>query len=138
MTASPRALFVDASALVAIIDKEPGWRDLVSKLEQTDQRLTSPLAIWEATIATERLRGCDFDDAAREVQSFIEAIEVSVIDVTAEIGHEALKAARLYGKGRHPARLNFGDCFAYACARVLDVPLLCKGDDFPLTDIDLA
>src|SRR5690606_30287544 len=105
MTALPRAVFVDASALVAIIDKEPGWRGLVSKLEQADRRLTSPLAIWETTIATERLRACDFDDAAREVRSFVEAMGISVVDVTARIGQEAINAARLYGKGRHPARL---------------------------------
>jgi ribonuclease VapC len=49
-----------------------------------------------------------------------------------------LRASRLYGRGRHKAALNFGDCFAYACAKTLDVPLLCKGDDFPQTDIKLA
>jgi len=54
-------------------------------------------------------------------------------------GHgSARRAARLYGKGRHPARLNFGDCFAYACAKILGVPLLCKGNDFAQTDIKLA
>jgi ribonuclease VapC len=131
-------MFIDASALVALIDRESDWRSLASKLEQTDTRLTSPLAIWETTNAMERLRAWDFEDAERSVGSFIEAMGIATVDVTAQIGQEARRAARLYGKGRHPARLNFGDCFAYACAKVLDVPLLCKGDDFPQTDIRLA
>src|SRR5687768_13636167 len=131
-------MFVDASALVAIIDQETGWKDLLARLEQTDTRLTSPLAIWEAVNAMERLRAWGFDEAERVVNSFLDAMEVATVDVTAQIGQEALRAARLYGKGRHPARLNFGDCFAYACAKTLDVPLLCKGSDFPQTDIRLA
>lgn len=131
-------MFIDASALVAIIHGESGWKDLVAKLEQADSRLTSPLAIWEAANAMERLRAWGFDDAERAVGAFLEAMGIATIDVTAQMGQEALRAARLYGKGRHPARLNFGDCFAYACARALNVPLLCKGDDFPQTDIRLA
>jgi ribonuclease VapC len=131
-------MFIDASALVAIIDREADWKDLAAKLEQADNRLMSPLAIWEAANAMERLRAWGFDEAERTVSSFLEAMEISTVDVTAQIGREALRAARLYGKGRHSARLNFGDCFAYACAKVLNVPLLCKGDDFPQTDIELA
>lgn len=131
-------MFIDASALVAIMDREVDWKDLLAKLEQAASRLTSPLAIWEAANAMERLRAWNFDEAERTVSSFLEAMEISTIDVTAQIGQEALRAARLYGQGRHPARLNFGDCFAYACAKVLNVPLLCKGDDFPQTDIELA
>jgi ribonuclease VapC len=131
-------MFIDASALVAIIDREADWKDLAAKLEQADNRLTSPLAIWEAANAMERLRAWGFDEAERTVSSFLEAMEISTVDVTAQIGREALRAARLYGKGRHSARLNFGDCFAYACAKVLNMPLLCKGNDFPQTDIELA
>jgi ribonuclease VapC len=131
-------IFIDASALVAIIDRETDWKDLAARLEQADARLTSPLAIWEAANAMERLRAWGFDEAERAVYSFLEAMEIAIVDVTAQIGQEALRAARLYGKGRHPARLNFGDCFAYACAKVLDVPLLCKGNDFPRTDVKLA
>jgi ribonuclease VapC len=138
MTAPASGMFIDASALVAIIDQETDWKDLMARLEQTDTRLTSPLAIWEAANAMERLRAWGFDDAERAVNSFLDAMEIATIDVTAQIGQEALRAARLYGKGRHPARLNFGDCFAYACAKILGVPLLCKGNDFAQTDIKLA
>ena len=63
---------------------------------------------------------------------------VSVHGRIAEIGREALRAFERFGRGRHPARLNMGDCFAYACARALDVPLLFKGEDFAQTDIAVA
>jgi ribonuclease VapC len=69
---------------------------------------------------------------------FLERATVRVVPITAEIGHGALTAFERYGRGRHPAALTMGDCFAYACARALDVPILFKGDDFPLTDITVA
>ena len=69
---------------------------------------------------------------------FLEQATVRVISITAEIGRGALSAFDRFGRGRHPAALNMGDCFAYACARELDVPILSKGDDFPLTDITVA
>jgi ribonuclease VapC len=63
---------------------------------------------------------------------------VRVVPITAEIGRSALSAFERYGRGRHPAGLNMGDCFAYACAHHLEMPMLFKGDDFPLTDIMVA
>ena len=61
-----------------------------------------------------------------------------IVPITAEIGRAALLAFERYGRGRHPAALNMGGCFAYACARTLDVPILAKGDDLPQTDILIA
>jgi ribonuclease VapC len=72
------------------------------------------------------------------VNRFVQEIQATTIGIDDEIGREALRASRLYGKGRHRAALNFGDCFSYACAKILNVPLLCKGNDFPQTDIGLA
>jgi ribonuclease VapC len=63
---------------------------------------------------------------------------VQVVPLTTEIGRGALSAFERFGRGGHPAALNVGDCFAYACARELDMPLLFKGDDFLLTDITIA
>jgi ribonuclease VapC len=60
------------------------------------------------------------------------------MSIRAEVGRSAIAAFDRFGKRRHPAGLNMGDCFAYACANELDVPLLFKGDDFPLTDITIA
>lgn len=64
--------------------------------------------------------------------------QIEVREVSAETRHEAIRAYARYGKGRHAAALNFGDCFAYACARAAKVPLLYKGDGFPQTDIETA
>jgi ribonuclease VapC len=65
-------------------------------------------------------------------------MEIRMVDVAPETARIALDAFDRYGKGRHPARLNFGDCFAYACARHLGEPLMFKGSDFPQTDIEAA
>jgi len=72
------------------------------------------------------------------VNRFIEQVTVRIMPITDEIGRGALAAFERYGRGRHPAALNMGDCFAYACARELDLPILFKGDDFPLTDLTIA
>jgi ribonuclease VapC len=62
-------------------------------------------------------------------------VNAQIIQISASIGREALTASRLYGRNRHPADLNFGDCFAYACAKAYRIPLLYKGDDFAQTDL---
>ena len=72
------------------------------------------------------------------IDGFIERTPVEIIPITAEIGRIAIDAFARFGRGNHPARLNMGDCFAYACARSLGVPLLAKGGDFAQTDVALA
>lgn len=72
------------------------------------------------------------------VDVFLRVNKVETIPITAEIGSLAVEASRRYGRGRHKADLNFGDCFAYACARARGVPLLFKGEDFVHTDIEAA
>ena len=69
---------------------------------------------------------------------FLEQAAVRIVPITAEIARGAVSALERYGRGRHPAALNMGDCFAYAFANELDVPLLFKGNDFPQTDIAVA
>ena len=76
--------------------------------------------------------------AAEAVESYLALIEIKMVNVAPETARIALEAYDRYGKGRHPARLNFGDCFAYACARYLGKPLMFKGADFPQTDIEAA
>ena len=85
-----------------------------------------------------RTRTVEIQTAETILDRFLEQARVQVVPITSEIGRGALSAFERYGRGRHPAALNMGDCFAYACARVLDMPLLFKGDDFPLTDITIA
>jgi ribonuclease VapC len=131
-------LFIDASALVAILAREEDAPELVRRLEQAKVRLTSPLAVWEASVALARILDRPPKHAEREINQLLAITKIETVDLPGSIAGTAIDAFDRYGKGRHKAGLNFGDCFAYACARHLGVPLLCKGDDFALTDIELA
>ena len=131
-------MFVDASALVAIIAREEGWETLAKRAELAKDRLTSPIAIYEASQAIARKGGVSAGDGCAEVMSFLDAARIRAVDITAQDGVDALEAFLRYGKGRHRAALNMGDCFAYACAKAAKVPLLFKGDDFVHTDIEAA
>jgi len=129
---------VDASAIVAILVEESDAASLTKRLEQAVAPCTSPIAIYEAVAGVARVRTVEIRTAETILDRFLEQARVRVVPITAEIGRGALTAFERYGRGRHPAALNMGDCFAYACARVLDMPLLFKGDDFPLTDITIG
>lgn len=131
-------MFIDASALTAILTSEQDARELLARMQNSNGRLTSPLAIWETTIAVARQLGLEITDAQLAVEDFLKLVNVEVRAVPAEARVLAIDAYARYGKGRHPAALNFGDCFAYACARAAKAPLLYKGDDFPQTDIETA
>lgn len=131
-------MFVDASALTAILTSEQDARELLARMQNSSERLTSPLAIWETTIAVARRLGLEIKDAQLAVEDFLKLAKIDVLAVPPEARDLAIDAYTRYGKGRHPAALNFGDCFAYACARAANAPLLYKGDDFPQTDIETA
>jgi ribonuclease VapC len=131
-------MFVDASALTAMLTDEHDASELLARLQNYPLRFTSPLAVWEAVLAVARVLGLDVKTAAAAVEDFLDLVGVDVRFVPAEVRTIALEAFDRFGKGRHPAALNFGDCFAYACARHAGVPLLYKGDDFPKTDIETA
>jgi ribonuclease VapC len=131
-------MFVDASAQVAIIAGESDGPALASALDAAEQRYTSPLALCETTLALLRIRDTSVNEVAALLDDFVMQSHIDTVAVSPEIGRIAIDAFVRFGRGRHPARLNMGDCFAYACARSLDVPLLCEGDDFAQTDIRLA
>lgn len=131
-------MFIDASALTAILTSEQDARELLARMQNSNERLTSPLAIWETTIAVARRLGLEVKDAQLAVEDFLKLAKIDVRAVPPETRDLAIDAYARYGKGRHPAALNFGDCFAYACARAANAPLLYKGDDFPQTDIETA
>jgi len=131
-------MFVDASALTAMLTEERDARELLARAQKYPVRFTSPLAVWETVIAVARVLGVDVQNAASAVDDFLILIEIEVRAVPAEVRGLALEAFDRFGKGRHPAALNFGDCFAYASARFAGAPLLYKGDDFPQTDIETA
>jgi len=101
-------------------------------------RYTSPIAIYEAVSAVSRVRRISVDRANDLVKRLLATAAIQITPITTEIGELALDAFARFGRGNHAAQLNMGDCFAYACALSLGVPLLAKGDDFPQTDIALA
>lgn len=138
-------MFLDASAIVAILAREPDAQRYIEAIERSlGSLIVSPLAVFEATtgLARAKSRGppatADTINAARAVVlAFLEANSVRQTTVSPEIGLGALDAAGRFGRVvGHPADLNFGDCFAYACAKAHRVPLLFKGDDFGQTDVN--
>jgi len=129
-------MFIDASAIVAMMTNESDAEALSARLMAADSRMTSPMALWETSVAYSRILGLDPQTALREVEAYIRPLEIEVIAIAPTMVAAAVEAYQRFGKGRHPAGLNFGDCFAYACARHLDMPLLFKGDDFSRTDIE--
>lgn len=131
-------MFVDASALTAILTDEDDARSLYARLETYPRRTTSPMAVWEAVLAVARRLKLDITDSEAAVEAFLKTFGIEVVAIPPEARRIAIEAHARYGKGRHPAALKFGDCFAYACARHARSPLLYKGDDFSRTDIEAA
>ncbi|MFC3075632.1 type II toxin-antitoxin system VapC family toxin [Shinella pollutisoli] len=131
-------MFVDASAIVAMMTNESDAVSLSARLMAARSRTTSPMALWEAAVAYARISRLDPNAALQEVQAYIHSLGITIMAMEGDLAAAAVDAYQRFGKGRHPAGLNFGDCFAYAAAKRLGVPLLYKGDDFVLTDIEPA
>jgi len=131
-------MFLDASAIIAILTRERDGPALAARLGQTERAYLSPIAIYEAVMGLARVGNLAVADAEIALDRFIAETSAEIIPISAEIGRGAIKAFERFGRGRHPARLNMGDCFAYACAEDLGLPLLFKGEDFPQTDIGVA
>jgi ribonuclease VapC len=127
-------MVIDTSALVAIFLGEPERSSLLTKIMEADTRRLSAANLFETGIVLEARRG---EAAGREFDLFVLRAGVQIAPVDAEQAEIARHAWRKYGKGRHPAGLNFGDCFAYALARFHEEPLLAKGSDFAKTDIEV-
>jgi ribonuclease VapC len=131
-------MFLDASAIIAIIARESDGAALAGRLREANEVQTSPIAIYETVLGLARVGSMSIQDAQVVLNRFLEEVRAQIMPIDAEIGRGALSAFERYGRGRHPAALNMGDCFAYACARERDLPILFKGEDFPLTDITIA
>jgi ribonuclease VapC len=99
-------------------------------------RSTSPIAVWETVVAISRILSMPMKEAQEAVIDYLDLVEIDLVSLPPHTATIALHAFDRFGKGRHPAQLNMGDCFAYACARHFGQPLLFKGGDFPLTDIE--
>ena len=128
-------MILDTSALVAILYREPEAKSFAERILAADVSRLS-VANWiELAMVVERQLGAD---GMRQAEAFLRRAGVVVEPVTLEHGELARQAFLDFGKGRHKAGLNFGDCFAYALARATGEALLFKGDDFALTDIPRA
>ncbi len=132
-------MFVDASAIVAILTREPEGQALATALDQAPAPITSAIAVFEAALNICRKRQASVAEARDDVSAFLDAAGIVTVPVTERDAEAALDAAARYGKGRgHPAQLNMGDCFAYAVATTHGTTLLFKSDDFSKTDIATA
>jgi ribonuclease VapC len=128
-------MFIDASALVAILCREPGYEAVADCIRRESRRLTNGIALFETTLALARIQTASVEAADAIVNEFRVKNGIVPVSLGAAETHLALAAHARFGKGRHPARLNLGDCFAYACAKAHGARLLFVGDDFPQTDI---
>lgn len=130
-------LFCDASALVAIILDEPERDDLIERLQQEPgDLLWSAMACWETASAVRHQRKTTAALARSETEQAARDIGLSLVAIGEEERRLALDAYDMFGRGsHHPAKLNMGDCFAYACAKTNGAKLLYKGDDFIHTDM---
>jgi ribonuclease VapC len=126
---------IDTSAVVAILEDEPERRRFDRLIEADEVRLISAVGRVECTCVVEGRRR---EPGRAALELFLREAAVEVVAVTAEHAQLACEAFRRFGKGRHPAALNIGDCFAYALAKATGELLLCKGDDFPRTDLPLV
>ena len=128
-------MILDTSALLAILFDET---DAAIYEHTINDAMTCRISVanyLEAILAIESRMG---EEGGRELDNYLEAAEIELESVTPEQGQVARLAWRRFGKGNHPAGLNFGDCFAYALAEVTGEPLLYKGEDFALTDAEPA
>jgi ribonuclease VapC len=126
-------MIIDTSALVAILLGEPEAELFALAIAQSPRKLIGAFTALETGIVIEAKRG---DLGGREFDLLIHKAKIEIIPLTDEQLEIARSAWRKYGKGRHPAGLNIGDCCSYALAKCADEPLLFKGGDFSQTDIE--
>lgn len=140
-------MFLDASAIVAVLRKEPAFGKLVAAIENSKTKyFSSPISQYEAVLSLARSNGKTPDTHDPMLRNATKAIEIFMMQVGAQqmpVENSSMKLAidsfARYGRGSgHAAKLNMGDCFAYAMAKSLNVPLLFIGNDFIHTDIESA
>jgi ribonuclease VapC len=128
-------VIIDSSALLAILLKEPEQFRIADAITLSENRRVSAATSFEAGMLMEGRHG---PEGSENLDELIAEYRLQVVPFTAEHAELAREAFRRFGKGRHPAALNFGDCMSYALAKAMDEPLLFKGDDFSRTDIEAA
>ena len=128
-------MIVDTSAIVAILFNEADARNYAQAIARADSCRVSAATFVETAIVVESQTK---DSGSRQVDAFFRRAGITIEPVTEEHAHLARQAFTDYGKGRHPAGLNYGDCFSYALAKATGEPLLFKGKDFAKTDLVAA
>lgn len=128
-------MIIDTSAVIAILSDEPERKVFNQAIERADVCLMSTVTFVEASIVIETSRGYD---GMRDFDLILAIASIELVPVDVEQANVARQAFRQYGKGRHAAGLNFGDCFAYALSKTTGLPLLFKGKDFAKTDVEPA
>jgi ribonuclease VapC len=128
-------VIVDTSVIIAILRDEPDAEELADALDSAEIRRVSAASYVEAAVVTDGNRD---PVLSRRLDSLLQESLIDIEPVTVEQARIAREAYRDFGKGRHRAGLNFGDCFVYALAKDKGEPLLCKGQDFKRTDLEIA
>ena len=128
-------MVIDTSAFLAILQDEPDRHSFTEAIAAAGVRRTSAATFLETSMVLESRHGAD---GVRALDLLFESAGIEVVAVDIAQAKIARRAFADFGKGRHPAGLNYGDCFAYALARHLGEPLLCKGGDFSRTDLALV
>lgn len=128
-------MVIDSSVLIAILSAEADSEKYEAAMDEDSIRMVSAATVLEAAIVVENRLG---EAGGRELDILLYRVPIQIVDVTAEQIEVARYAYRKYGKGRHGAGLNFGDCFSYALSKVSGEPLLFKGEDFAKTDVQTA
>ncbi len=128
-------MVIDSSALIAIMEGEPERRPFIEAITAADTRLVGAPTMLEASMVVLSRTG---EGRLQDLRDFCARGAVETVPFGPEHVDLAVDTFRRFGKGRHPAALNFGDCFSYALAKATGEPLLFKGDDFSQTDVKRA
>jgi ribonuclease VapC len=131
-------MVVDPSVIIAIFLREADAEHFSLRLKRAHVRRMSTASLFEAGIVLDQRAGLQPDEPTDELYAFLQRVRIELVPFTEDHAQIARMAYGRYGKGRHPAQLNFGDCMSYALAKSIDEPLLFKGEDFGLTDVRVA
>jgi ribonuclease VapC len=132
-------IVIDSSTVIAIFRQEDDAAHYARRIAADADPLMSAASVVETSIVLRGLKKIPSDKAERWLDDFIETAGIRIEPVTPEQSRAARSAHIRFGKGTgHRAGLNYGDCFAYGLAKEMNAPLLCKGEDFPLTDVGIA
>jgi ribonuclease VapC len=123
---------IDTSAILAILYREPEYDEFVDIMIENDRCFLSAVSYFEASLV---LVGRGVPEVVAELDAFVGRTNVEVVPFDYELATRAREAFLRFGRGRHPASLNLGDCVSYALAQTRELPLLYKGEDFVRTDV---